>query len=347
MKRIYTYIRNYLRNHGKLALILSHGFIHIILVIALLTICLCLYKRTQDLNTPSFKHLAIQVKEYTGNAKIEELQILLNLKEHSINNFTTKESSARIVAKLSEPEGSKRIPWPVEDGIKDLCDCSGSIYMCALSGELGTTYNFSEATPFYGFGAKENKAYIDTFSVAILQKYDKWIGQDWYFSERIPQYRYTNENISRIMWLDYKGSSLFKDSKDISPYYNFWISITCDLLEDKTDTDYIEPNSVIIIKYSDRDSLGSFLNPISIDKIIPEPSMVQPNRLAYIGNQKVQEVLRNQGIYFMGVDLLEKNKAEKKVFLYTILIGTLLAFILDILVELIIKWRRLAQSKNK
>lgn len=346
MKRIYTYIRNYLRNHGKLALILSHGFIHIILVIALLTICLYLYKRTQDLNTPSFKHLAIQVRESTGNSKIEELKIFLNLKEHPIKDSTTNDSSARIFAKLSEPEGTKRIHWPIEDGIKDLCDCFGSIYMCALSGELGTTYNFSEAMPFYGLVAGKNKAYVDTFSVAILQKQDKWIGQNWYFSERIPQYRYTNKDIRRTMWLDYKGSSLFKDSKDISPYYNFWISITCDLLEDQSDTDNIEPNSVIIIKYSDRDSIGDFLNPISIDKIIPEPSMVQPDRLAYIGNQKVQEVLRNQGIYFMGVDLLEKNKAEKKIFLYTILIGTLLAFILDILVELIIKWRRLVQSKN-
>lgn len=47
----------------------------------------------------------------------------------------------------------------------------------------------------------------------------------------------------------------------------------------------------------------------------------------------------------MGVDLVEKNKAEKKIFLYTILIGTVLAFILDILVELVIKWKRLSQKR--
>ena len=115
--------------------------------------------------------------------------------------------------------------------------------------------------------------------------------------------------------------------------------------EAHADTNRVNPDSAIILEYSARDSTGLILNPIAVEKIIPEPSILKPDQLVYLGNKKVREVPDNHGIYFMGVNLVEKNKAEKKIFLYTILIGTVLAFILDILVELVIKWKRLSQKR--
>lgn len=58
------------------------------------------------------------------------------------------------------------------------------------------------------------------------------------------------------MWADYTGSSLFKDKQDVSPYYNFWISIVCDLVENPADTNRVHPASVIMLEYADRDSTG-------------------------------------------------------------------------------------------
>lgn len=39
---------------------------------------------------------------------------------------------------------------------------------------------------------------------------------------------------------------------------------------------------------------------------------------------------------------LKKKKNSKTVFLYTVLIGTSLAFLLDILIDLIVKWKLLS-----
>lgn len=341
MKKIYIFFRSYLKNHGKIAFMLSHGLIHMILVVFLIIVCVYLYTIIQSMNTPFFKQLSIQVAEHTGNSRVEALRIALNLKGNP-SNFMRNGSYAKIWARLSEPDGEQKVEWPEDDSIKDSCNCHGSIFMRALTGDLGTTLAFSEGKPFYGM-TEHGK---DTFAVAITKRLDDWLGQEWFFSEKLPEYKAVHKGVDRFMWVDYTGSSLFKDKEDVSPYYNFWISIVCDLVENPADMNKVHPDSAIMIEYADRDSTGLIYNPIAVDKIIPEPSILKPNQLIYVGNEKIQEVLDNHGIYFMGVDLTEKNKAEKKIFLYTILIGTLLAFILDILVELVVKWKRLAQKRN-
>lgn len=108
MKKIYIFFRSYLKNHGKIAFMLSHGLIHMILVVFLIIVCVYLYTVIQSMNTPSFRQLSIQVAEHPGNSKVESLRIALNLKGELRNG-----SYAKVWAMLSDP-----IPWISEKFIK-------------------------------------------------------------------------------------------------------------------------------------------------------------------------------------------------------------------------------------
>ena len=56
----------------------------------------------------------------------------------------------------------------------------------------------------------------------------------------------------------------------------------------------------------------------------------------------ITDVISNGGVYLLAEDLSKKEKNSKTVFLYTVLIGTSLAFLLDILIDLIVKWKLLS-----
>ena len=306
-----------------------------------------LYTRVQNLNNPTLKQLGIQVNEYLDNDGIESLIIGINLSGKIIedswvgNNDGSKIHISAVLAR----NGSDSLTlknWPVAGECKDKeISTHAGIYMYAISGNLRTSLNFNETKPFYGI------TNTDTFSVALTNRIGKWVGQDWFYIKDMPSYPGSGKLIKKIMWLDYTGESLFKDKNDKSPYYNFWIGLQCPKLLPSQETDLKHTNIGIVLEFSSRDSLGGFENPITVENIFPEPSVFTPTKIAYLGYDKVKQVLDNTGIRISGIDINAKSKSDKTIFLYTVLIGTLLAFMLDILVELVIKWRNLVKRSRK
>lgn len=344
LSRLYVKANRLLRRHGKFALFLSHGLVHITLAIGLAICSIGLYTRVQNLNNPSLRQLAIQVDEHTDNDCIESLLIAINLTGSPIKDSWVDESNNSqiyISAGLRTNTDSVRLSsWPIEGENKGQAVSScGSIFVKSTQGKLRTHLNFQEDKPFYGISQ------LDTFSVAITRTEDNWLGQYWYFADDMPALPNSGE-ISKRMWLGYTGESLFKDKHSKSPYYNFWIGISCPKMIPHNPN--VEDSQIgIILEFSDRDSLGEFTNPIAFDHIYPEPSRVTPTKVLYMGYDKVKEVIDNTGISISGTDIKAKTTSDKKIFLYTVLIGTILAFMLDVLVELVIKWRNLVRRKNR
>ena len=89
-------------------------------------------------------------------------------------------------------------------------------------------------------------------------------------------------------------------------------------------------------------------DPIQITNIFPQPNLIIANMVAYKGKDKVQEVLDNGGVIFSGIAYNQKDMADRNVFLCTVLLGAALAFLLDVIVDLVIKWKNLSERmRNK
>ena len=84
------------------------------------------------------------------------------------------------------------------------------------------------------------------------------------------------------------------------------------------------------------------LPPIVIDNIIPKPTDMNLQYIQYKGKD-VEKVFEQGGIYFTATDKLKQAKANRMEFLWTVLIGIIIAFALDIIVHLILKWRKLKE----
>ena len=59
------------------------------------------------------------------------------------------------------------------------------------------------------------------------------------------------------------------------------------------------------------------------------------------------KVIKNNGFTFLGEDLSIKQRSDKSIFLWTVLFGTSIAITIDILVNLILKWRNIIPRRRK
>lgn len=135
-----------------------------------------------------------------------------------------------------------------------------------------------------------------------------------------------------------KGENIF--SNDNEPvYYRFFINIYINNYSDAVDGE-------IIVDLSSEDSLGIYTSPKEIISIFPEPDVVRLNRICYQTPAKIKSVLDNGGLYVFMEDINKRKDIERRTFLCTVLFGAALAFMLDIFVNLIIKWRNLV-DRNK
>lgn len=86
-------------------------------------------------------------------------------------------------------------------------------------------------------------------------------------------------------------------------------------------------------------------SPVNIINVFPEPTYVSPSYIIYSGEQ-FRELWKNSGFTFLAEDLGVKRKSDRATFLWTVLFGTAIALTIDILVNLILKWKMLI-SRNK
>lgn len=123
---------------------------------------------------------------------------------------------------------------------------------------------------------------------------------------------------------------------DYKPYYSTFFKIDCGVFN-------LRESSEINVDLSNpRDPYEI----ITFDKIIPTPSQIGINKFSYKGKSAVESVLSNGGFYFDAKNTKKAYSAERRNLICNILLGTLIAFMLDIIIKLIYKWRRLDPHKT-
>lgn len=132
-----------------------------------------------------------------------------------------------------------------------------------------------------------------------------------------------------------KGDNIFSN-EDNPLHYRFFIDIG---IKDRNYTDSVKGS--IIVYYAGEDSLGIYTDPKEIISIFPEPDIIRLNKICYETPEKIKAVLDNGGLYVFIEDINRRKDIERRTFLCAVLLGAALAFMLDIFVNLIIKWRNL------
>ena len=148
----------------------------------------------------------------------------------------------------------------------------------------------------------------------------------------------------------------FKNCEPLeSPYFNVFIqfSLRDEYIKVNTDTSYTSFGANYIKLSFPTGLLGerekhyiSQLHPISFKTIQPTPSKIGLDYIVYDDVETINEILHS-GIYVAAEDVDGARKVSKLSFIYSVLLGTLIAFMLDILIHLILKWRKLSTTVSK
>ena len=84
--------------------------------------------------------------------------------------------------------------------------------------------------------------------------------------------------------------------------------------------------------------MSYFKAPYELIDIKPTPEVYSPYYVGYSGNAFEKAL---DGIYLKFVNYDLQQKKDREAFLYTVLFGALVSFLLTILIELFTKWRNL------
>lgn len=136
----------------------------------------------------------------------------------------------------------------------------------------------------------------------------------------------------------FDGRSLVAEGRNPYVYLNF-----------RLDGDYeYDPGEAYIIFGYSRDEVGADRTdcPVNVLSVFPEPTYVSPSSIIYRG-EDLTKVINNNGFTFLGEDLGIKQRSDRGNFLWTVLFGTAIAVTIDIVVNLILKWKGILPRRRR
>ena len=132
----------------------------------------------------------------------------------------------------------------------------------------------------------------------------------------------------------------FLSSKKTNPYIYFEFHLNGEF-------EVGEKSGKIVFKYNLKDPrYDDSYSPVNILQVFPEPTYASTSFLIY-EKEELGKVIANNGFNFLGEDLGIKRRTEKSTFVWTVLFGTAIAATVDILVNLILKWRGILPGKRR
>lgn len=152
-----------------------------------------------------------------------------------------------------------------------------------------------------------------------------------------------------------KGKHLSIYSNDFnvgkSPYYLYEIKFDTPDIEDLDTLTYGYVQYGFSITLDDSwtydENFGRYsTKQLVIHEIVPKPDYISGN-LIYYTEKSLEEISKNDGVKLYAEDLSVSNSNKQDEFLNSVLIGTCLAFMLDIIVQLVLKLRRLHQTRKR
>lgn len=161
--------------------------------------------------------------------------------------------------------------------------------------------------------------------------------------DRFIYYYTTKDSKNHSYDHSFAAKDLEKNYDKINPYYSFWLGLNFESTSAPEDSCIIRFVFTQNGKNNRQEGIGE---PINIEKIIPEPSEITASDITFKGKDKITEVIKNGGIYIRAVDPVIKAQSDERQIIYTVLAGTIFAFCLDLLVQIVIKWKRLKKNEK-
>lgn len=135
-------------------------------------------------------------------------------------------------------------------------------------------------------------------------------------------------------------------SGENNPYYYFDFGIDVDNINSD---EILYNGSGLFIQVGDYVRFGNDVREtrsLRYQYIYPQPSYFHSGVVAYIGDD-LRNVLANRKIIFQAEDVQLKNKDERDGFVSSVLLGSLLGFILTVIVEIFSKWKRVNDNEKR
>ena len=146
------------------------------------------------------------------------------------------------------------------------------------------------------------------------------------------------EDSTHYFKYSFYGKDVFKQWSKVNPYFKIWIGLNMKCKYELDDNSEI----TILLDDSNNNKYGKCINePLNIEEIIPQPSYRSVSEIKYKGKEKINEVVKNGGVYISALDPEKKAESDKRQILFSVFAGTFIAFCIDILVQLILKWRNI------
>ena len=311
IKNIYQSIIKFLANHSKLAFILSHGGIHLLVLFLLAIVAFSLYKQTNRNENANYKH--IKISAYENSDSIGELIYFPRILSGQID---------------LDNEGGK-------------CDSISLAFHFFRGDIIQEDYlNYDDS---YLFNKNDSICFDIESNYGLIGHKQKTIKEKKIIHK---------SNVKEVKDLNIPINFVCnKENVDeASPTSIFFLEFDIDYDIGIPIEDYIFVDSVIYSQGCITINYGhtgiNDYKPYEVKYAYPEPDKVTPFYLEYNRQESIEHILKNNGVYVILENVVARNKTNRLSLQFSILIGAIIAFMLDIIVNLILKWRRLAKRRD-
>ena len=337
--KLYKFIIKELYKHKSIAIILSHGGLHFCVLLLCIVVAFYMYGEMQRYNLRTFRQFSMRIEGDTlKNYRLSHVSL------HFINNVESNRTDS------SQPN---------IDGImylfkyKDRVDSSKQIktFKCNKEPYVGYDIDLTQLvtltldTSFYVSGHDESamrKQIAESFDLTSKFHYNTNISS----IKQVIYHCFTSEDTIKQDMSFLFLPNLIKKWQGDNPYFCCFYGIhAVEGSYDLSDTSELSIQ-YNFYPYNDNESpLGHNVDmfsypPSVIETVLPEPTELTIENIIYKGKD-VEKVFEQGGVYVTAVDPIKKAQADRMQFLWTVLIGTVIAFALEIVVQLILKWRKL------
>lgn len=319
---IYIVIRNWLTKKPcfYFVLFLSHGGTHIIILMFLTFLCCYLFSKSIQNDGPEYHEICVDLTEasvcgFQINTSINSTSLFNDIGYHQMLGIT-------LTPLLINNDKNTGV---IIDGIeyKNASKISVSRYPHKFEWEIR---NESD-------GAIKSKYRKD--------KYEDCVYEMSTLNDSIIKLVIHKTSPSYTL-LNILGEEMFTPQKEKkNPYLYFYIAVIHNI-----------PDSIMLANTSMNIEFGDYnhkegkittlsTTPLKINYIFPEPDEMNFSKIVYNTQEKMKKICKNGGVLIQAEDIELTNRRNHLAFIYSILLGAVVAFWIDVLIHLIVKWRNL------
>lgn len=323
---LYDKIVKLLSLHKGIPNFLAHGGLHLIILLFLSCIVIQMIIYLKRSYVASFNQIVYSFYGDTlNNYKLNYLAFDKDMTRRPDNTYNQNDIILSYGFVKDSVETNRMIPLNFIKSYKDTADLVSVVKYLTVNGIPDTLLNLPKNK--YSFVLQTNQL-ISTEKVTNHERY--------YYSLSTLRdsmhifHRITNAKDHLVDW----GS--------LNPYFSFWIGINI--------VNNVELNRKSFIRIRVNNTIGEdsedgIQEPLVLDRIIPEPTTSNINEIVFKG-EELKSVIKQKGIYISGIDPIKKEEQERKNLYVTVYLGTIIAFMLDIIVHLVLKWINLNKNSQ-